>query len=131
MRRWQPNGTALCPSRMLLGRRWRGLAQRLGESFKDPVCWQFAGDAPRPFLHDRHVFRAVARGDIAVDLHRHYGVEFWMIEEVGVVTGYLAVVPYPPVVLTEPDAVGQVAFQRRLVERRHVADERVEPLGLL
>ena len=26
-----------------------------------------------------------------------------MIEEVGVVAGYLAVVPYPPVVLTEPD----------------------------
>src|SRR4029453_11063491 len=108
---------------MLLGRRWCGLAQRIGQSFKDPGCWQFAGDAPRPFLHDRYAFRAVARGDVAVDLHRHYGIEFRMIEEIGVETWYLAVVPDPPVILTEPDAVSEVAFQRRLVERRHVADE--------
>jgi hypothetical protein len=50
-----------------------------------------------------------------------------MIEEVGVVTRYLAVVTDPPMVLAEPDTLGQVAFQGRLVERRHVTDERVEP----
>src|SRR5215208_7396851 len=54
-----------------------------------------------------------------------------MIEEVGVVTGCLPVVAYPPMIVTEPEAVGQVAFERRLVEWRHVTYERVEPLGLL
>src|SRR5215207_4682867 len=107
----------------LLGRRrWRGLTQRLGESPEDPVCWQVAGDVRRPFLHGRLVLRAVAGGYIAVDFHRHDGVEFRMVEEVGVVAGYLAVVPDPTMVLAEPVTVGQVALQRGLVERRHIAD---------
>src|SRR5919107_5815433 len=54
-----------------------------------------------------------------------------MVEEVGVVTGYLAVVADPPTIVTETEAVSQGALERRLVERRQVTDERVEPLGLL
>jgi hypothetical protein len=54
-----------------------------------------------------------------------------MIEEVGVVTGYLTIVTDPPTIVAQPEAVGQVACERRLVERRQVTDERVEPLGLL
>jgi hypothetical protein len=46
-----------------------------------------------------------------------------MIEEVGVVTGYLTVVTDPPTIFTKPEAVGQVAFERSLIERRQVTDE--------
>ncbi|MDX6382405.1 MAG: hypothetical protein QOI57_3429 [Rubrobacteraceae bacterium] len=54
-----------------------------------------------------------------------------MIEELSVVTCYVTVVADPPMVVSEPEAVGQVAFERRLVERRQVIDESVEALSLL
>jgi hypothetical protein len=114
----------------LLGGR-RRFTQRLGERSEDPVCWFSAGDVLRPVLHGRLVLGAVPRGDIAIDLYRHHGIEFRMIEEVGVVTGQLAVMTDPPTIVSEPWAVAKVAVERRLVERRHVTDKRVEPLVLL
>src|ERR671920_1310884 len=107
----------------LLARGWRGLTQRLGERSEDPVCWFCAGEVLWSVLHGRRVLWALARGDIAIDLHRHHGVQVRMIEEVGVVTGYLTVVTDPPTIFTEPEAVGQGALKRRLVERWQVTDE--------
>ena len=75
----------------LLGRSRRGLAQRLGERSEDPVCWLSTGDVLRTVFHSRRVLWAVPRGDIAIDFHRHHGVEIGMVEEIGVVTGYLAI----------------------------------------
>ncbi|HLL40575.1 MAG TPA: hypothetical protein VK357_13045 [Rubrobacteraceae bacterium] len=46
-----------------------------------------------------------------------------MIEEESGVTRYIPVVADPPMVVSEPEAVGQVAFEWRLVERRQVSDE--------
>ena len=46
-----------------------------------------------------------------------------MIEEESGVTRYIPVVADPPMVVSEPEAVGQVAFERSLVERRQVTDE--------
>ena len=108
---------------LLGGRSRRGLAQRLGERSEDPVCWLSTGDVLRTVFHSRRVLWAVPRGDVAIDLHRHHSVEIGMVEEVGVVTRYLTVVADPPTIVTEPKAVGQVAFERRLVERRQVTDE--------
>src|SRR5215210_2177151 len=89
----------------LLGRGRRGLAQRLGERSEDPVCWYSAGNVLwRTVLHSRHLLWAVARGDVAMDLYRHHGIEFRMIEELSVVTCYVTVVADPPMVVTEPEA---------------------------
>jgi hypothetical protein len=90
---------------LLGGRSRRGLAQRLGERSEDSVCWLSTGDVLRTVFHSRRVLWAVPRGDIAIDLHRHHGVENGTVEEVGVVTGYLAVVTDPPTIDTEPEAV--------------------------
>ncbi|HLL40280.1 MAG TPA: hypothetical protein VK357_11525, partial [Rubrobacteraceae bacterium] len=65
----------------------------------------------------------VSRGDVAIGLYSYHGIKFRMVEEVGVVTRYLTVVADPPTIVTEPKAVGQVAFEWRLVERRQVSDE--------
>ena len=46
-----------------------------------------------------------------------------MIEEENGVTRYIPVVADPPLGVSEPEAVGQVAFEWRLVERRQVSDE--------
>ena len=116
---------------LLGGRRWRGFTQRLGELSEDPVCWSSARDVMRSFLHGRPVLWAVSRGDITIDCHRHYGVEFRMVEELGSVTVYFTAVTDPPTIISEADAVARVAVERRLVKRRQVTDERVEPLGLL
>jgi hypothetical protein len=107
----------------LLGRGRGRLTQRLGERSEDPVCWYSAGNVLWTVLHSRHLLWAVARGDVAIDLYRHHGIEFRMIEELSVVTCYVTVVADPPMVVSEPEAVGQVAFERRLVERRQVIDE--------
>src|SRR5919112_955847 len=123
-------GPVFWPSGGLLGRRWRGLAERLGQRLENSVCRQLAGSVPGPWLHYGHVLRALAGGDVAVDQHHHHGLEVRMVEEVGVVPGYLSVVSDPPVVLAQPDAVLQVACERGLVQWRHVVDERVETLGL-
>jgi hypothetical protein len=54
-----------------------------------------------------------------------------MIVEDGGVTRHLARMTDPPMIVKEPEAVGHVAVEWRLVERGQVPDERVEPLGLL
>src|SRR5215217_7060565 len=99
---WSPSFSCRQGDDTLLGWGRRGFTQRFGERSEDPGCWVSAGDALRSVRHGRPVLGAVPRGDIAIDLHRHHGVEVRMVVEGGVVTGHLTAVSDPPMLVCEP-----------------------------
>jgi hypothetical protein len=73
--------------RLLLGR--SRLTQCLGECSEDTIRRGGTRDVLRSVNHGRNLFRAISRGDVAIDLYHHSSVELRMIGKDGVEPWYV------------------------------------------